>query len=42
MALPRSSRWLVYLLCWRGVSLYTGIANDLPKQLRTHAGKASR
>jgi len=37
------SRWLVYLLRCRDGSLYTGITNDLPKRLKTHAaGKASR
>ena len=36
-------RWLVYLLRCRDGSLYTGITNDLPKRLKTHAaGKASR
>ena len=35
--------WLVYLLRCRDGSLYTGITNDLPKRLKTHAaGKASR
>jgi putative endonuclease len=39
---PRS-RWLVYLLRCRDGSLYTGITNDLPRRLKTHAaGKASR
>lgn len=38
-----SSRWLVYILRCRDGSLYTGITNDLPKRLKTHAaGKASR
>jgi len=37
------ARWLVYLLRCRDGSLYTGITNDLPKRLKTHAaGKASR
>ena len=36
-------RWLVYLLRCSDGSLYTGITNDLPKRLKTHAaGKASR
>jgi predicted GIY-YIG superfamily endonuclease len=36
-------RWLVYILRCRDGSLYTGITNDLPKRLKTHAaGKASR
>ena len=45
---PRKSkrpagRWLVYLMRCRDGSLYTGITNDLPKRLKTHAaGKASR
>ena len=40
---PRSSRWLVYLLRCSDGSLYTGITNDLPKRLKAHAaGKASR
>ena len=35
--------WLVYILRCRDGSLYTGITNDLPKRLKTHAaGKASR
>jgi predicted GIY-YIG superfamily endonuclease len=35
--------WLVYLLRCSDGSLYTGITNDLPKRLKTHAsGKASR
>lgn len=35
--------WLVYLLSCRDGSLYTGITNNLPKRLATHAaGKASR
>lgn len=35
--------WIVYILCCRDGSLYTGITNDLPKRLKTHAaGKASR
>jgi predicted GIY-YIG superfamily endonuclease len=35
--------WLVYILSCRDGSLYTGITNDLPKRLKTHAaGKASR
>ena len=39
---PKPS-WLVYLLRCRDGSLYTGITNDLPKRLKTHAaGKASR
>lgn len=43
MALPRSSRWLVYLLRCSDSSLYCGITNDLPKRLKAHAaGKASR
>ena len=38
-----SSRWLVYILRCRDGSLYTGITNDLPKRLQTHAaGKASK
>ena len=38
-----SVRWTVYLLRCRDGSLYTGITNDLPKRLKTHAaGKASR
>jgi len=32
-----SSHWLVYLLRCRDGSLYTGIANDLPKRLKAHA-----
>jgi predicted GIY-YIG superfamily endonuclease len=37
------ARWLVYLLRCRDGSLYTGITNDLPRRLKTHAaGKASR
>ena len=42
---PRQPKpgWLVYLLRCRDGSLYTGITNDLPKRLKTHAaGKASR
>lgn len=40
---PSRPRWLVYLLRCRDGSLYTGITNDLPKRLKTHAaGKASR
>jgi len=40
---PSRSRWLVYLLRCRDGSLYTGITNDLPKRLKSHAaGKASR
>ena len=36
-------RWLVYMLRCGDGSLYTGITNDLPKRLKTHAaGKASR
>ena len=36
-------RWLVYLLRCHDGSLSTGITNDLPKRLKTHAaGKASR
>jgi predicted GIY-YIG superfamily endonuclease len=39
----RPARWLVYLLRCSDGSLYTGITNDLPKRLKTHAtGKASR
>lgn len=35
--------WVVYMLRCRDGSLYTGITNDLPKRLQTHAaGKASR
>jgi predicted GIY-YIG superfamily endonuclease len=37
------SRWLVYLLRCGDGSLYTGMTNDLPKRLKTHAaGKGSR
>jgi putative endonuclease len=37
------SRWLVYLLRCSDGSLYTGITDDLPKRLKTHAaGKASK
>jgi predicted GIY-YIG superfamily endonuclease len=40
---PSRSRWLVYILRCRDGSLYTGITNDLPKRLQTHAaGKASK
>lgn len=40
---PANSRWLVYILRCRDGSLYTGITNDLPKRLASHAaGKASR
>jgi len=42
---PRQPKpgWIVYLLRCRDGSLYTGITNDLPKRLKTHAaGKASR
>ncbi|MEI6239376.1 MAG: GIY-YIG nuclease family protein [Planctomycetia bacterium] len=36
-------RWLVYLLRCRDGSLYTGITNDLPRRLESHAaGRASR
>lgn len=36
-------RWLVYLLWCRDGSLYTGITNDLPKRLKSHAaGRASK
>ena len=42
-ATTTKSRWLVYVLRCRDGSLYTGITNDLPKRLKTHAaGKASR
>jgi predicted GIY-YIG superfamily endonuclease len=35
--------WTVYILRCRDGSLYTGITNDLPKRLKSHAaGKASR
>ena len=35
--------WTVYILECSDGSLYTGITNDLPKRLKTHAaGKASR
>jgi predicted GIY-YIG superfamily endonuclease len=35
--------WLVYLLRCADGSLYTGITNDLPKRMKSHAaGKASR
>ena len=38
-----AGHWLVYLVRCRDGSLYTGITNDLPKRLKTHAaGKASR
>ena len=38
-----SARWLVYLLRCSDGSLYTGITNDLPQRLKTHAsGKASK
>ncbi len=38
-----SAHWLVYLLRCSDGSLYTGITNDLPKRLKTHAaGRASR
>lgn len=38
-----AGQWLVYLVRCRDGSLYTGITNDLPKRLNTHAaGKASR
>ena len=40
---PPAAAWVVYILRCRDGSLYTGITNDLPKRLRTHAaGKASR
>lgn len=31
-----SREWLVYLLCCRDGSLYTGITNDLPRRLASH------
>jgi predicted GIY-YIG superfamily endonuclease len=35
--------WLVYILRCSDGSLYTGITNDLPRRLKTHAaGRASR
>jgi predicted GIY-YIG superfamily endonuclease len=38
-----SSCWLVYLLRCSDGSLYTGITNDVPKRLKTHAaGRASK
>jgi putative endonuclease len=42
--LPRPApRWLVYILRCSDGSLYTGITNDLPKRLKTHAaGRASK
>ncbi len=41
--MPPRPRWLVYILRCRDGSLYTGVTNDLPKRLKTHAaGKASR
>ena len=41
---PRPKKcWLVYVLRCGDGSLYTGITNDLPKRLVTHAaGKASK
>jgi len=41
---PRPKKcWLVYVLRCGDGSLYTGITNDLPRRLKTHAaGKASR
>ena len=40
---PLKPGWCVYLLRCRDGSLYTGITNDLPKRLATHAaGRASR
>ena len=42
-AAPGHAAWLVYVLCCRDGSLYTGITNDLTRRLATHAaGKASR
>jgi len=35
MALPHSSRWLVYLLRCSDGSLYTGITYDLTRRLKT-------
>jgi predicted GIY-YIG superfamily endonuclease len=40
---PPAANWIVYILRCRDGSLYTGITNNLPRRLATHAaGKASR
>ncbi len=39
----KARHWLVYILCCRDGSLYTGITNDLAKRLQAHRdGAASR
>ena len=43
MAPRPKTAWIVYVLRCRDGSLYTGITNDLPKRLATHAaGKAAK
>jgi putative endonuclease len=41
--IPPSGKWLCYILCCAGGTLYTGITNDLGKRLLAHnTGTASK